>query len=245
MVVLSAPIPAFGFVRSTTGFAGDTPLRWSTGCVVMAVAEPSGGKTAWNDLVSAVRAAGDTWTQAAATCGGGFRVVTERAGAPLDVSNDGVNAIMIRTADYCGSQSLELRCDPFSMAITWTYEIDRPGRPDDGRIVEADIELNGEAYSWGLHADGAAGVNDLQSAVAHELGHVLGLDHPCYEPGFGLPRPVDDQGNPVPDCPGAPPAVASSILFPDSSYLSERRALSDDDVRGVCAVYPNGTSPNC
>ncbi len=239
--VLSAASPAGAFVRATTGFAGDTPLAWSSGCVVVAVSEPPAGQPGWNDLVNAGRAAGDVWTQAATTCGSAFRFRVERAEAPVGVANDGVNAIVLRTSGYCSDG----RCDPLSMAITWTYEVDRPGTPEDGRIVEADIEINAEAYAWGSSADTAMGVNDLQSALAHELGHVLGLDHPCYEPGFGLPRPLDDQGNPAPNCASAPQAISESALFPSSSYLAERRALSADDVRGICSIYPDTTAANC
>jgi MYXO-CTERM domain-containing protein len=238
--VVSVAPPASAFVRSTTGFAGDTPLAWSTGCVTVAVPEPPIGQVGWDDLLTTVRAAGDVWTQAAVTCGGQFRFVVEPAQGSVGIANDGVNAVVLRTSGYCKS-----RCDPLSMAITWTYEIDRPGAPDDGRITEADIEINAEAYDWGLGADAAAGVNDLESALVHELGHVLGLDHPCYEPGFGLPRPFDDQGNPAPNCDSAPQAVVQSVLYPESSYLRERRTLAADDERAICTIYPNGTSPVC
>lgn len=237
--------PAAAFVRETTGYTSATPLLRSNGCVVMAVADPRSPSVSRADLLSATTAAADSWTQAAATCGGGFRFEVAAAGADLAVSGDGVNAVVFHTSNYCNSRGAKPTCDPLSQAITWLYFVDAPGTPDDGRLFETDIEINGEAYSWGVHGDAQAGIMDLQSVLTHELGHVLGLDHNCYEAGFGLPRPVDDQGNPAPTCEGAPSATTAAIMYPVTSYGVERRTLADDDVRGVCALYRGGPAQKC
>ena len=242
--VLSASRAA-AFVRETTGYASGTPLLRSGGCVVMAVADPRTPNVSRDDLLSAATAAAESWTQAAASCGGGFRFDVAAAGADLSVAGDGVNAVVFHTSNYCNSRGTMPSCDPLSLAITWLYFVDAPGTPDDGRLFETDIEINGEAYHWGLHGDAQAGIMDLQSMLTHELGHVLGLDHNCYEAGFGLPRPNDDQGNPAPTCEGAPSATTAATMYPVTSYGVERRALGDDDVRGVCALYPAGPPQKC
>lgn len=238
---------AAAFVRETTGPSSGTPLAWDTGCVIMAVAQPPAGAVAWDDLVSAALAASKSWSAASAACGGGFTFEVDKATTGgVAVAQDGVNAIVFRTQNYCGSQSGSPVCDPLSLAITWLYYVNKPGASDDGRLYEADVEINGEAYTWGLEGDSQGGVMDLQSALTHELGHVIGLDHVCYASGMGLPRPVDDQGAPIPDCgASAPTAVMASVMYPASSYTIDRRVLAADDQTGVCAIYPMVSTSRC
>lgn len=227
---------ARAFVRETTGYTSGTPLAWSSGCVVIAVPNPRSSMVTWDDLLTATAAAASAWNVAAANCGGGFRFDVQKAQASgLGVANDAVNAVLFRTNNYCAGRS---DCDPASPAITWFYDVDRTGAGDDGRVLETDTEIKG--------VNGAPGVMDLETVLTHELGHVLGLDHNCYESGFGLPRPIDNQGNPLPDCGDtAPASVKASVMYPQSGLGRVQRTLSDDDIRGVCSIYPSGTRPEC
>ena len=244
-VALAAP-SARSFVRETTGYTTGTPLARPTGCVVFAVIDPKSPTVSWDDLVSATTAAADSWTQASAGCGGGFRFEVAKAATSesFGAEGDGVNAVILRASNYCNSRSAAPTCDPLSLAVTWLHYTDSPGSAGDGGLYETDIEINAEAYDWGLTPDGRT--MDLQSALTHELGHALGLDHNCYESGFGLPRPVDEQGNPAPNCNAATGPVAAATMYPQHDYATTRgRTLSDDDTGGVCAIYPAGTSPTC
>ena len=235
VAILLRPTEARAFVREMTSWTDGKPVSWPSGCVLMAVDDPKSDLVSWDQLTDAARAAGETWTQAASTCGG-FRFAVEKAGGALEARGDGVNAIIFRTEGYCQSGGRSI-CDPLSMAITWLYYA------DDGHLFEADIEINGEAYAWNDGADGTA-MFDLQTALTHEMGHLLGLDHNCYE-GMGLPRPVDDQGVPVVVCEPPSNEVRSSIMYPIDSPSGARRALAADDVRGICALYPSGLDPTC
>ncbi len=84
-----------------------------------------------------------------------------------------------------------------------------------GEIVDADIEINGGYF--GFATDGRADAMDVQNVVTHEVGHVLGLDH----------------------------SVAGTTMF-ESAFEGElaKRELSDDDVQGVCHIYPAGLGTN-
>jgi predicted Zn-dependent protease len=46
---------------------------------------------------------------------------------------------------------------------------------DAGSAVAFDITINGPNYEWGV--DGESGKIDIQNALAHEFGHVLGIAH--------------------------------------------------------------------
>jgi uncharacterized protein (TIGR03382 family) len=96
-----------------------------------------------------------------------------------------------------------------------------------GEIVDADIELNGAEYVFtafdGLPCPTAlftrppsCVATDVQNTLTHEIGHILGLDHS---------------------------RVSSATMFA-SAPLGEtsKRVLDDDDIEGLCAIYPRGKS---
>lgn len=128
--------------------------------------------------------------------------------------------------------------------------------PRTGRIYDADIEING----WDGAAGSLAGPQpgngwyftcypdpeplstcttygqdgckfiDLQNTVTHEVGHFLGLAHPCGHPGL----PACTQSAPE----GEEPYLARTMSPTTNVGETLKRSLSDDDVAGVCAIYP-------
>jgi hypothetical protein len=70
---------------------------------------------------------------------------------------------------------------------------------------------------------------DLSAVVAHEAGHMLGLDHVCSG-RFVAPYNRCDT-----------PELQTSVMVPTVGKVAQR-ALSADDVEGVCTVYPKGAS---
>jgi hypothetical protein len=85
---------------------------------------------------------------------------------------------------------------------------------ESGDLWDADIEINGadEALSIG---DPIAG-DDLLSVLTHEAGHFLGLSH------------SPDQS-----------ATMKAVYNPRSDGAAFR-SLADDDIAGICTIYPPG-----
>jgi hypothetical protein len=86
-----------------------------------------------------------------------------------------------------------------------------------GEIFDADIEVNA-AFNNLTVSDTKIGY-DLQSIVTHEAGHFIGMAH-------------------------SPDANASMYASYAQGTLGPRK-LNDDDVAGVCAVYPPGRIGAC
>jgi MYXO-CTERM domain-containing protein len=98
-----------------------------------------------------------------------------------------------------------------------------------GEIFDADIELN-EAGNHFTTVDAAGPcpltgpvpgldciATDVRNTVTHESGHMLGLGH-------------------TPD--------ASATMFPSAGAgETSKRTLAQDDIDGICAIYPIGAPP--
>lgn len=87
--------------------------------------------------------------------------------------------------------------------------------PGNGRIYDADIEVNGAEVdlSVGDPVEGA----DLLSILTHEMGHFLGLDHSLDE--------------------------NATMRFDYEPFGTALRSLGQDDIDGICAVYPPDRTP--
>ncbi len=102
-------------------------------------------------------------------------------------------------------------------------------------IREVDVYLNAEAFAWTWAPRESYEITStdqyLKAALAHELGHALGLDHPCEYGGLG---------EHVPDCSRG--SYDTAVMFPFASGI-EPEAVSDDVV-GLCSLYQYGTGGN-
>lgn len=91
-----------------------------------------------------------------------------------------------------------------------------------GRLVDADIEVNDSSFDFTACDPGEAGCDvafDLENTLTHELGHVIGLDHP----------------------PGTEPGAAEATMFASASRGDlGKRDVADDDIAGICTIYPAG-----
>ena len=87
-------------------------------------------------------------------------------------------------------------------------------------IAEADIYLNA-ALSWSLGGTGNS--KDIAAVLTHEMGHALGLLHPCEPDGTdGAPRCSSN--------------FADQTMYP--LYEAGAGTLAAEDISGICYLYP-------
>jgi MYXO-CTERM domain-containing protein len=195
-----------------------------------------------DETLGALDASAAAWSAGANPCTDLQISVTSSADETPRAKVDSINNIIFRTTSWCkltdtGACDPDpmFAYDPAALALTSVS-----AGTVSGNIRDVDMEVNGFGPVWGdlvMHPElQGMSIHDLQNAVTHEMGHVIGLDHTCYlEP----PPLTDNTGQPTPDCAGAPPDIRATTMFP-SAYPgdTEKRTLEADDKLGLCEIYP-------
>ena len=126
---------------------------------------------------------------------------------------------------FVGTEWAEFGFPPSAVGVTDTlYQ----ALPDGGwEIVEADVWLNAWDFDWSAGFDDPSGrLRSVETAVLHEVGHMIGAAHPCeLEPASGAPQCSGDEHR-------------ESAMYPLYSELGP--ALSADDQDAACFLYPSG-----
>jgi hypothetical protein len=225
---------AHAYVRTTTT-RSEAPVQWTIDCIVVQP-DARGSQDVSIDRVQAtLQRAIDNWTTRTASCPG-LALSMRAARGPLDVGDDSVNAVVFRNAMWPHDAS--------AIGLTTVVYVDLPGLVGDGTILDADIELNDVNYTFATDPANATArpgtmLIDLESTLTHELGHVQGLAHTCWDHVTAKP-PLDNHGDPIPDCNGPlPMSIVMTTMYPYYGMTGDtsKRTLSSDDVAGVCDVY--------
>ena len=158
--------------------------------------------------LDALRASFRAW---ACVEGTGIRFEEDDAPGSAQIDDsDGKNSLFWdETGDECGM-------GPGTLGIT-------VGDVGTGFRQQADICFNGRDSDWGV---GSA--TDIESIAMHEIGHMIGLDHPC-----------DSDADPA-SC----LSPEDSVMFPSWSGINEREPRSSD-VAGVVSLYPLSGDSGC
>lgn len=157
------------------------PVHWVSHRILLRpVAPPSHIRLSARHVEQALELGARAWNDSVGRCGAPeLRILPTQAGS-LSVRKDGISTVVVQGGTWCPSgrrASGDCR-DGDRQAVTHLYPEQKPGDPRDGEVREADIEINARDFRWSLDGDGE-GTESLRSVLAHELGHVLGLDHPC------------------------------------------------------------------
>ncbi len=197
---------ARAYDRTTVDGFPDRPLAWAHRDVAVELASATSTRVAPGDLRAALDLSLATWSRA----GGCTDLVLTDAGEALATRTnldggayDGRNRVVVRETSWPALAGTE------TLALT-TILYDR----DTGAILDADIDLNASVHAFSTTTPPAAGADDVQNTLTHELGHLLGFDHS---------------------------ADPSATMY-GSALVSDltKRDLAPDDVRAVCDVYPTG-----
>jgi MYXO-CTERM domain-containing protein len=240
------------FVR-TLNKGKTAPLYWAQSWIF--ITPDSGGTSdvAGDGELATLTATAEAWNAAVEGCS--YMRLKLKPPRSLEVRPDGKNTVKYRHDRWCRpayGKEPEKCYRPEAAAITTLFHIDNPDNPDNGLVIDADIEVNAVDYmvatgcETACVTEGDRGiVQDLQNTLTHELGHVIGLDHTCWQPGDGA-APLDGEGKPVPSC--SSPTLSDEVL--DATMYTyqgpretKKRTPEADDVAGVCAVYPTDQDP--
>lgn len=234
---MATPRPAAAYVRYLS--ESGCPYGWATRSLTLR-GFPAGMPDLDEDQIA------DAFTQAAYVWGPENATCTDMAiqiqmMSPADVPPGAVfdkkNNIVFRDP-WCPDDA-DPRCfDSRALAITSVFA------RTWGEIVDADIEVNTSGFTWGdlVSMPGTGGRQDLQNAITHEIGHVLGLDHTCYD-NNPRGRPLDQNHEPIPDCSrlDLPESVLNSTMYVSADPGdTTKRSLEPDDLQAVCDTYPRG-----
>ncbi len=202
------PARAAAFTRSTTVAAPFAPLFWRHRSVIL---EPSYAPlpgvpmTAQHDALFNAMAA---WNDAGSGCSDLQLLLGEETFETGTVRSTGGSddhrRVVFRTESWVGDPCLGDRCQ---IALTTTRY-----HPRTGELRDADIDIN--AVEIRFSTTGEPGAMDLESAITHEVGHLIGLGH-------------------TPD----PESTMFEALTTGETHF---RSLAADDIDGLCFVYPAG-----
>ena len=167
---------------------------------------PAGKPATLSDDAEAIKAAAASWGAIGANVGFVDAGITAATPGACQNVADGLNTIGWRTLPAG------------VLATTCTYWSASAG------ATESDIQID-PSWSWTTNLSVIR--MDLQSVVTHELGHALGMDHPC---DFSRPTTCD-------------PSARTTVMY--GTYLAgtNRRTPQPDDIAGILAVYGPTESP--
>jgi MYXO-CTERM domain-containing protein len=241
-LTIAAPAAAYVPYRTDSG----TVFRWPQSCVPM-VAYPNDfvAMMPMGEIMGALDASAAAWSAGSNPCTYLQITISSSAAATPRAKIDGSNNIIFRTTSWCkltdtGACDPLFPYDPAALALTSVS-----AGSTSGTIRDVDMEVNGLTFAWAdlvTHPElQNMPFHDLQNAVTHEVGHVIGLVHTCY---LDPPPDLDHTGQPIPDCSNASPDIRATTMFPSANPGDvEKRTLEPDDVLGLCETYPAAQDP--
>ena len=259
---LLAPLPlASAYVHTLTP-GGCNPVHWAQTCVFVSPDPVGLPDLPQRDVERIVQSAVGGWQTPA---GSYLQLESLQASESREAAVDGWQTILFRSTTWCrpaDSSGPALCYDSAANALTTiSYVRDELDASNDGRIIDADIELNAvhavfyDADAQPAPVDPGRRPTDLWNTLTHELGHLQGLDHTCRGRSDTMPRCArDDAGNSVVECTevearrdddAALAAIHASTMYPSAKAKeTSKRTPEPDDLAAVVSLYGTEHDPN-
>ncbi len=210
----AATIPP-GYDPAVDGCYGGTPLAWASMPVTYQIFRGASTQASLADVTSVIDRSFAKW--AAVSCS-----ATDATSHPeLSITDLGPTDV----PDPCdGATPCPLTADSthgiYFRDDSWPYQDSANELAlttitygvDDGHIFSAVMEINSHQHAFSSSVPAPSGSYSLEAVVTHEAGHFIGMAH-SQETG----------------------AIMYAFYQPDAV------TLTDDDIAGVCAIYPKTT----
>jgi hypothetical protein len=247
IVVSWVPSAAFGYVRTTSDRSG-VPVQWLERCIIVRPDGRGSQDLSLDEIQGALARSVENWTSKTLSC---TQLLLQSA-PPTAAGDFGIDSrptLIFRDKSWV-RPGTNMPRDTGIIALTTVFYVDTPGFVGDATILDADIELNGVSYTFTTNLGSSVAregteLADLENTLTHELGHVQGLGHTCWDHVRSSP-PLDDRGQPIPDCRGTVPQdVLDTTMYPYplSAGETSKRRLAQDDIDGVCQTYTTTSAP--
>jgi hypothetical protein len=222
--------PAAAFIRQTVSATDATPIRWDLEEALMPLSSVAGGEvifvidTAGDPNIpgteenAAVMRAFQHW-EGIGTSRVAFSHGTDQA---IQVANnDGINGVYWAAGAQTKVGGTNTAVDGW-VSMTPVFYVSSGA--NKGLILDANIILNLNDYTWTVHPETNPAAFDVEAHITHEIGHFIGLDHsgvlaatmsPRYNSGEARGRVLekDDQ-------------IGASDIYPDGYYGVGTGAIS-------------------
>ena len=220
VVAFVASSPLHAFVCSRAGNNGPS-LIWETRRIDFSISEAPSDTFSIDEILSASRFGFDQWS--VPPCSDFEFTFSNEASTPDDRAGFNWRA---GTGNAPNKNLIVFRSDGGEEADRWLHSSSFVAlttvtfEAATGQILDADIEMNETLTPFIDCVAPCTGGHDVRNTLTHELGHALGLDHSAD--------------------------AAATMQASTSIGDIEKRDLANDDIDGLCSLYPSGQeSPEC
>lgn len=259
--LLAGPSVAQAYVRSRASSC--KPVYWSQTCLYIQADSNYVKDLPGPEIEQAIQNAINAWQTRISPASFLQLKYLPAQGVKETTYKDGLQLVKFREGQWCrpamdGAQ--QVCYDKSATAITTVSYINKAGDPNDGQIVDADIELNAvnniffNADKGKAPASDPRNPADLWNTLTHEMGHMQGLDHTCRGPAEPTSNcTVDNAGAMRPLC-----SDVARLRLTNPAYMTiyntamyavadpsetRKRVPQTDDTLGITETYPASSDP--